>query len=260
MESSWIIYLSNSWALSFISKTIFTLRYYHHIKIEGMIFMKKTIVSPGAITKLEGDISGLSEQVVKCTTTTVSTLDALKSFLNTQAASISDEEIKIVGWYNEFTDSNFTRATFYRGILQKVGTSSYYTVNASSLYGDNILIGYRNGSWTFNSVTEQIGNISNLSAPIKTDLVSGINSKVYSDMLAGNASFSFTFKGTSCVIVIGRNSYGCAAFYLEQWGGKFKIYSSDNAGDIYENNITINATTVTITNPHSSYIPYIIIC
>ena len=87
-----------------------------------------------------------------------------------------------------------------------------------------------------------------------------IGKKVYSNSIRGSDTHNFTLDAASALIVIGRNGYGCAVFYIEQWGGKFKIYSSGTEGDLYENNITIDSNhNISITNPYSSYVTLLVI-
>lgn len=82
--------------------------------------------------------------------------------------------------------------------------------------------------------------------------------EIRSDTLAGMATVTLNFTEGSCALIaIGRNNYGSALIFVEQWGGKFLVFSSGNAGNVYLDAITVSSHTVTITNPYNSYIPFL---
>lgn len=85
------------------------------------------------------------------TTTSCSTLDDIKTYLTARVTSSLGKAVPIRFQPVEII-TNFTRWGLYSGILY-ANEPNYFNVTVSSQFGDAIIIGYAQGTWTVSKVT-----------------------------------------------------------------------------------------------------------
>jgi len=85
------------------------------------------------------------------TATQCSTLDDIKTYLTARVASSQGKAVPI-RFQTASVITNFNRWGLYSGILY-ANETNYFNVIVSSQFGDAIIIGYAQGTWTVSKVT-----------------------------------------------------------------------------------------------------------
>ena len=111
-------------------------------------------------SKLADAVNALSEQIGTLKTATifvgVSSLDTLKSKLQTLADGMTVEENKLVKFYANFSSGNFVQGRDYKGYLmvyqKNSNTATRYSIFFDSDLGKCVAVGYYDGAWTVTDI------------------------------------------------------------------------------------------------------------
>ena len=183
-------------------------------------------VNSNCIDKEADAINSLSEQMansnIPSSTSDISSLASLKTFLSNKASSISGEQgVIAVGWYNNFQDEDLPDKTYHRGFLHKIDGNNYFTVRTSTNNGKSYVIGNSGGTW----------KIKSLSEPKK-------------GTIAGNSSITLSSISLPVFVTVGRRSSttSSATAFVDSWGDVVNITTSSSFTVSFSNNV------LTITN------------
>ena len=129
----------------------------------------------GAIAEHENDLTSVNDKIAKISTggeqLAPASLDALKTGLLTVADSVNTNQFIGIRIYPSFTANGFIAETTYCGYLYNIykdnGTTVYLSASIYNNLGEDMIIAYNNGTWTFNSLTDKTqAIISNLTTQI----------------------------------------------------------------------------------------------
>lgn len=119
-------------------------------------------------TTVEGALSSLSGQIGNVEIGSVisaTTLNELKTNLLATANLMvtNGTSSKLLKFYCRFNDEGFLTGITYSGYLKIIASGNnylYFVINVSSNAADVISVGYSNGTWIINSLTDQIAGMA----------------------------------------------------------------------------------------------------
>ena len=118
------------------------------------------VATGGFINALQTQIDALNNKIGHTTTITATTLADLKTNLLNAVNGVNSGDMLAVRISPSFSSDGFTSGATYGGyaynIYKASGATSYFSVILSNNIGEDMFIGYSNGTWKFNSLNSKI--------------------------------------------------------------------------------------------------------